>query len=163
MSMKQIQGIQLYSIVTVRVLLGWYFLYEGIVKLLTPNWSAFGFLKSSQGIFSSFFIDLADKPIAVDVINQLNIWGLIAIGLGLILGALSRLASISGAVLVLMYYLSNPPFIGAQQLVYSTEHTLWVDKNLIFVGILLIMYAFPTSHIIGVDRVLFNKKNEIDG
>ncbi len=158
MNIKQVQGIQLYSLVAVRILIGWYFLYEGVVKFLNPNWSAFGFLKSSQGFFSTIFIDLADSSIAVDIINQLNTWGLIAIGLGLIVGLFTRIASIAGAVLTCLYYLSHPPLIQAQPIMLSMEHTMWVDKNLIFMAVLIVMYAFPTGHRIGVDRYLFYKR-----
>jgi thiosulfate dehydrogenase [quinone] large subunit len=155
---NQTKGLQLYSLVAVRIFLGWYFLYEGVIKIFTPGWSAYGFLKSSQGPLRKLFIDLADHSAALVVINHLNIWGLIAIGLGLILGVLTRVASVSGAILVLLYYLSHPPIIDAHQLAISTEHTMWVDKNLIFMAILMVMYAFPTGRIIGVDRFLFNKR-----
>ncbi|MCK5704991.1 MAG: hypothetical protein KAI29_27755, partial [Cyclobacteriaceae bacterium] len=41
----------------------------------------------------------------------LNIWGLIFIGLGLFIGLFTRLASISGVLMLLMYYIANPPFV----------------------------------------------------
>jgi len=36
---NQIRGAQLYSLLVVRVLIGWYFLYQGVIKLLNPNFS----------------------------------------------------------------------------------------------------------------------------
>lgn len=150
---------QLFYLVIVRILLGWYFLYEGCTKLLQPNWSAIGFLKSSEGWFSSFFISISENPNTVDIINFLNIWGLIAIGLGLILGALSQIASIAGVVLLSLYYIAHPPLINTSQQILM-ENTLWVDKNLIFIAILLVLISIPTSHFIGIDRFLFkNKRN----
>ena len=154
---NEIQGAQLYSLIVVRVLMGWYFLYEGIIKLLNPNWSSYGFLKSSQGWLTNVFVSWADNPAAVGAINFMNVWGLIAIGLGLITGTLSRMASLSGAVLVSLYYLSYPPLIGAEQAML-TENVMWVDKNLIFIGILVVLYLFPTGHIVGLDRIMFNRK-----
>jgi len=154
---NQIRGAQLYSLLVVRVLIGWYFLYQGVIKLLNPNWSAYGFLKSAQGWFADGFSALADNPAVVDVINFMNVWGLVAIGLGLITGALSRVASLSGAVLVSLYYLSHPPLIGAEQALL-TENVLWVDKNLIFIAILVVLYLFPTGHIVGLDRLMFHRK-----
>ena len=37
------------TVVVLRVLIGWHFLYEGIAKLTKPNWSAAGFLKQARG------------------------------------------------------------------------------------------------------------------
>lgn len=44
-------NIQLTFLVILRVLIGWYFLYEGLAKVFTPNWTAFGYLIDSKGIF----------------------------------------------------------------------------------------------------------------
>jgi thiosulfate dehydrogenase [quinone] large subunit len=107
---------------------------------------------------SSFFISLADNTFLLEVINHLNTYGLIAIGLGLILGFLARPAALAGILLVSLYYLSHPPLIDVKQFSPGSENVLWVNKNLIFIGVLFILYAFPTSCKIGIDRVLFNKK-----
>lgn len=150
--------LQLYAMVGLRVLTGWYFLYEGIIKLLHPGWSAFGFLMSTEGVFSGFFHSLAENSVSLDVVNFLNIWGLIAIGIGLITGTLARIASLAGALLVFLYYLAHPPTIAAQ-LMPGSEQALWVDKNLIFTLLLIVLYAIPTSQVIGLDRLIFNKSN----
>lgn len=149
-----LQGAQLYSLIVVRVLMGWYFLYEGMIKLLNPGWSSYGFLISSEGWLADVFKNLAMNPSTVEIINFLNIWGLIAIGTGLMLGLLSRIASLSGALLVLLYYLSHPPLIESSQTMMN-GHALWVDRNLIFISVLVVLSLFPTSHIIGIDRLLF--------
>lgn len=153
-----LSAMQLYAMVALRVLTGWYFLYQGIVKLLNPAWSALAFLKSTEGILSPAFQVLADNPMGLELVNFLNVWGLIAIGLGLITGTLARAASLSGALLVFLYYLAHPPTIEAQ-LMPGAEQALWVDKNLIFAMLLLVLYTLPTSHIIGLDRLIFNKSN----
>jgi thiosulfate dehydrogenase [quinone] large subunit len=153
----QANGWQLFFLVVVRVLLGWYFLYEGVIKLLNPNWTAFGFLKSSEGVLSNFFNQLADSSTALEIVNFMNVWGLIAIGLGLMTGTLGRLAAISGAILVFLYYLAHPATIEAQQLIGAGQ-ALLVDKNLIFTVMLLVLFTIPTSYIIGFDRLIFKKK-----
>lgn len=159
---KKLCGLQLYSLVTGRVLMGWYFLYEGVVKLFNPNWTSFGFLKSAQGLLQNVFQNMAEHPVLLSIIDFLNIWGLILVGLSLMLGLLSRLSSIGGMVLVLLYYFAHPPIIAAQQLAVDIDHAVWVDRNLIFVALLAILYAFPTSHIFGLDRLLNNKKETIN-
>ena len=36
---------QLYGLVTLRVLIGWHFLYEGVSKLINPYWSSAAYLR----------------------------------------------------------------------------------------------------------------------
>ncbi|TRX72083.1 DoxX family membrane protein [Carboxylicivirga sp. M1479] len=155
---KQLSAPQLYSMVALRILLGWYLLYEGLAKLFSPHWSSFGYLKSSQGFLSDFFIGIADNSALVDVINLLNIWGLIAIGLAHVLGLLGRFSSLMGVLLISLYYLAHPPLIHVNEVLLSNENTLWVDKNLIFISVLFVLYLFPTSRVIGLDRFIFYKK-----
>ncbi len=153
---------QLYGLLCLRVLMGWYFLYEGVVKFLDPDWSAFAYLKNSLGALSNIWSALADNASLLNIIDFLNTWGLIAIGLGLLLGFLSKVASVSGIILVMLYYLSYPPTVASQNFQLTGDHVLWVDKNLIFAVVLLVLSFFPTSQFIGIDRVLFKQKDSID-
>ena len=81
-----------------RVLVGWHFLYEGFVKLAMPDWTSYHYLMESKWLFSGFFHWITANPTALAVTDFLNIWGLILIGSGLILGVFVRVASISGAI-----------------------------------------------------------------
>jgi thiosulfate dehydrogenase [quinone] large subunit len=150
--------IQLLALVATRILMGWYCLYEGVIKLMSHNWTSFAFLNDSQGWFAPVFRAMAANQNMLAVVDFLNIWGLIAIGLGLILGLFTRLSAIGGMVLIGLYYLSHPALIGAEYMLPSGESTMWVGKNLIFVFILFILIVFPTGRIIGIDRLLFKKK-----
>lgn len=152
---------QLTGLVIARVLIGWYCLYEGVIKLVNPNWSSFAFLSDSQGWFAFIFKAMATSRSIVSIVDFLNVWGLIAIGLGLILGLFARLATMSGIGLIGLYWLSHPALINTKYLMPSEESTLWVGKNLIFIALLLILLAFPTSERIGIDRLIRskNKKN----
>jgi thiosulfate dehydrogenase [quinone] large subunit len=96
---------------TIRVLVGWHFLYEGIIKLAADNWSAYGYLSQARWIFSDFFRWLISNPDALAVADFLNIWGLVLIGTGLILGVFTRIASAAGVLLLSMYYIASPPFL----------------------------------------------------
>ncbi len=151
-------NLQLTILVIGRILIGWYCLYEGIAKLMNPRWSSFAFLNDSQGWMADVFQSMAKNPDIVSVIDFLNIWGLIAIGLGLIIGLFSRFASVSGIILISMYYLSHPPLVGVKYLLTAPESTMWVDKNLIFILLLFILLVFPTSQKIGIDRLLIKRK-----
>ena len=150
-------NIQLGWLVVLRIAIGWHFLYEGLVKLMNPNWSCVGFLLDSGGFMKSFFYDLASNPSAVNIIDMLNIWGLILIGLSLILGFLARPAIIFGITLLAMYYLSHPPFVGIRYAVPNEGSYLIVNKNLIELIALAVLYVFPSSKYIGVDRFIFKK------
>jgi thiosulfate dehydrogenase [quinone] large subunit len=105
-----------------------------------------------------FFYSLATNPATVNIIDLINIWGLIFIGLGLILGFLARPACIFGITLLAMYYLSHPPFVGIRYSVPSEGSYLIVNKNLIELIALAVLYVFPTSKYIGIDRFIFKRR-----
>jgi len=144
-------------LVLLRLLIGWHFLYEGIVKLLNPNWSSLGYLMDSQGFLAGFFHSLASNPNVLQVVDFLNMYGLIAIGLGLILGCFTRIATIAGILLLALYYLSHIPFIGSSYALPSDGSYLWVDKTLIELVALAVLYVLPTGKYIGLDRFIFGK------
>lgn len=149
---------QISWLVILRVAIGWHFLYEGLVKLMNPNWSSVGFLLDSGGFMAGLFKSMASNPDMVNVIDLFNIWGLILIGLGLILGFLARPAIISGIVLLAMYYLSHPPFVGIRYAVPSEGSYLLVNKNLIELFALAVLFVFPSSKYIGIDRLIFKSR-----
>ena len=149
---------QFWSLVILRVAIGWHFLYEGIVKLLNPNWSSLGYLMDSKGLFAGVFHSIAGNPALLNVMDFMNMWGLILIGAGLIVGLFSRIASIGGIVLLAFYYLSHPAIIGVSFAMPTEGSYLWVNKNLIELLTLWVILLFPTSKILGMDRFLFNKK-----
>jgi len=149
---------QFWSLVILRVAIGWHFLYEGIVKLLNPNWSSLGYLMDSKGLFEGVFHSIAGNPALLNVMDFMNMWGLILIGAGLVVGLFSRIASIGGIVLLAFYYLSHPAIIGVNFAMPTEGSYLWVNKNLIELLTLWVILLFPTSKIIGMDRFLFNKK-----
>jgi uncharacterized membrane protein YphA (DoxX/SURF4 family) len=113
-----------------RVAIGWHFLYEGISKLLVGNWSAAGYLANATGPFAGFYHWLAASEGLMKIVDPLNMAGLVLIGLGLFLGVFIRISSVSGVVLLLLYYFAYPPFGG--NLFGAAEGNLYiVNKNLI--------------------------------
>jgi thiosulfate dehydrogenase [quinone] large subunit len=146
-------GFQLFSLVLLRMLIGWHFLYEGIAKLLNPYWTSAGYLQAAQGPFADWFIGLAASPGRLAMVDVLNEWGLVLIGGALLVGVGTRTASFLGAVLLLLYYLSNPPLIGLETTIPTEGSYLFVNKVLIELAALLVVFAFRTSHLIGLDRL----------
>jgi len=151
---------QLFSLVVLRMLIGWHFLYEGIVKLWNPGWSARGFLMDSEGLFAGLFESMAANAAVLNVVDFLNVWGLILIGLGLLTGTFARLAAVGGMVLLGFYYLSHPPLIGVEYALPSEGSYLFVNKNLIELFALAVLYVFPTSKIFGLDRIIAKMRNQ---
>jgi thiosulfate dehydrogenase [quinone] large subunit len=142
------------AIVVMRVLIGWHFLYEGIAKLQAPAWSAAGYLQQARGPFAGAFKALAANPNLLELANQATMWGLVAIGLGLMLGLLTRLASLGGILLILMFYLCNPPFVGYFYSVPSEGSYLVVNKNLVELAALAVVFATGSGRVAGLDRLI---------
>ena len=161
MNTKTFTTIQLTTLVLLRFLIGWHLLYEGLSKLLTPDWSSVGFLSESKWILSGFSEWIISNSSVLNVVDFLNTWGLIAIGLGLILGLFARTAAIAGTLLLLMYYLNNPPLIGLDYSLPTEGNYLVVSKTLIEAVALFVLALFPTSSIAGLDKFIpYNKKHK---
>jgi thiosulfate dehydrogenase [quinone] large subunit len=145
---------QITLLLLLRLIVGYHFLFEGIDKLFTPNWTAAPFLLQANWVFSNIFHWLTGNTAVLSVINFLNIWGQILIGLSLILGLFSTSAAIFGALMMLSYYIAVPPFVSA---------STFVDKNLFELVSFLIIALFPTSDIIGIDFLMKKLKGNEDG
>ena len=125
------------AITVLRVAIGWHFIFEGILKVIAGNWSAAGYLTGSTGPFSGFYQWLGASESLMKIIDPANMLGLILIGLGLFIGVAIRISSISGIVLLMLYYFAYPPFGGA--MIWAAEGSLYiVNKNLIEAMILLV-------------------------
>jgi len=151
---------QMWALVILRVAIGWHFLYEGIVKLLNPDWSSIGYLMDSRGLFQGLFHSLAGNASALNVMDFLNVWGLVLIGAGLIVGLFTRPAIISGMILLGFYYLSHPAIISASYAMPSEGSYLWVNKNLIELLTLGVLLLFPTWKLVGLDRFVYKGKKK---
>ena len=145
---------QMTTIVVLRVLIGWHFLYEGLTKLTTPGWSASGYLLQSRGPFASLFRGMAADPSLLGAVNPLNMWGLTAIGLGLVLGCFTRLASAFGLLVILLFYLCNPPFAGYFYSIPTEGSYLVVNKNLVEAAALAVILVTDSGRAVGLDRIL---------
>jgi thiosulfate dehydrogenase (quinone) large subunit len=142
---------QTWLLVILRMLIGWHLLYEGIVKLWNPGWSAGGYLMDSKGFFADYFFKMAANPGTLEVVDFLNVWGLILIGLALILGLFTRIALVGGIVLLGMYFLSHPALIGVKYAMPSEGSYLLVNKNLIEIFAMAVLLVFPTGKMAGLD------------
>jgi thiosulfate dehydrogenase [quinone] large subunit len=137
-----------------RILIGWHFLYEGLIKLFSPFWSARSYLLDSGGFLADFFKYLAGSPAILAIIDPVNIWLLIIIGLALMLGVQTRYAALTGGILLFLYYLVQPPLIGIIYQITSPGSSLIVNPLLIEICALFVIYASPRESIWGVEQLV---------
>ena len=139
---------QKWSLLFLRLTLGWYFFYAGISKVLDPAWSAAGYIKNASS-FPEFY-NLLLSPGVLPIINLFNEWGLTLMGVALILGVFVRLASFAGVLVMMLYYF---PVL---QFPYAGEHGLVVDEHIIYAAALLVLAAFHSGTVWGFGR--FSKR-----
>ncbi|HIA23347.1 MAG TPA: DoxX family membrane protein, partial [Candidatus Marinimicrobia bacterium] len=145
-----------------RVLIGWHFLYEGISKLISPYWSSAAYLLDSKWLLSGVATTIVSNPTLLSFSDYINMWGLTAVGALLMLGLFSRYATVAGLVLVLLYYFFAPPFTGLEYSKPAEGSYLIVNKNLIEACALWVLFMFPSSDIIGLDRFFKEQINKGD-
>lgn len=127
------------ALVLTRVALGVMFLSAGIAKF--GGWSAAGYLNSATGPLASFFQSLAGNVL----VDRLNLWGLIFIGVALIIGLMVRPAAFFGAQMMLLYYLA--------QFEQNTAHG-YIDEHIIYALVLLLLMAGGAGHVLGLDSIV---------
>lgn len=149
-----------YLLTFTRIAIGWYFLYEGITKILIPNWSSAPYLAESRWIFAPVFHWMIGHTGIITVVDFLNIWGMILIGLGLMLGLLTRWASLGGSVMLLFYFVAYPPIPGYMVGVPVEGSYLWVNKTLIEFFILLAFVFISSDKHFSIDRLFIRWKEE---
>jgi thiosulfate dehydrogenase [quinone] large subunit len=146
--------VQTAAVVALRVLIGWHFLYEGLAKLTNPGWSAAGYLSQARGPFAGLFRWMAADPNVLANVNLLNRWGLTGIGLGLVLGCFTRAAAASGILVLLLFYLCNPPFVGYFYSIPTEGSYLVVNKNLVELAALAVVLVTGSGRAAGLDRII---------
>lgn len=147
-------------LVVLRTLVGWHFLYEGYVKLLTPAWgpdglplaawSSSGYLRGATGPFASVFNALGSSP-WIGTLDQTVAIALVVIGLSLMLGLFTQLGCMGAIGLLTMFYLSAIPTSGLPEPRMEGTYLL-VNKNLVELAAIVVVFVFKTGRIAGLDR-----------
>ena len=148
------------KIITVlRIAIGWHFLYEGLIKLFAENWSAENYLGNTYGFLSGFYHWLAASPGLLAVVNFLNIWGLILIGLALFLGIVIRWSSLFGVALLVLYYFAYPPF-GVSLL--GSDGSTYIINQLFIEAAALVFFFFSMEKGYGLHNLIrYLKKGKV--
>jgi thiosulfate dehydrogenase [quinone] large subunit len=142
------------AVVLMRILIGWHFLYEGVLKMYNPTWTSKAYLMSAE-LLKPFYRWLGDDSM-IGIVDNLNQYVLMIVGLALILGVFERIGAVVGIALLVLYYLAHPAFPGMNQ--SGTEGSYWiVNKNLIEAAALYVIYLIPTGSYFGLG--IFSKKS----
>jgi thiosulfate dehydrogenase [quinone] large subunit len=142
------------ALTLLRVAIGWHFLYEGVSKLTAPSWSAAGYLKQARGPFADFFRGLAGQPNMLANVDLVTMWGLTIVGLLLMLGLFTRLASLGGIAFILLVYFATPPFVGYFYAIPTEGSYLIVNKNLVELCALVAILLTGSGRFAGLDRLV---------
>ncbi len=147
-------------ITILRVTIGWHFLFEGITKLLSENWTAEGYLMHSTGFLSGFYHWMGSSPTLLGIIDFLNIYGLILIGLGLSLGLLIRFSAAAGTLLLVLYYFAYPPF--GPGLFFSDESGIFIVNRLFIEAAALVFIFFYRERGYGIENLLGYRRKKAE-
>lgn len=134
-----------YWLVFIRLVTGWWFLSAGLSKVVE-----YGLLYDAEGWLLHGTEGTIVYPItewfalnAVIIPNVMVPWGQLAIGLGLILGCLTRLAAANGAILMFFFYFGNADFAHG-----------FVNGDLLGMLMFLTIIVFAAGRIWGIDAYL---------
>jgi thiosulfate dehydrogenase [quinone] large subunit len=149
------------TLVLLRTFIGWHFLYEGYFKFVLPAWtpqgqplapfSSAGFIRAATGPLGRLARATAEAGL-LPWIDKAIVFGLLAVGISLMLGLFTRLGCVGGLMLLGLFYLTAVPLAGLPQT--GAEGTyLIVNKTLIEALAVLALLAFDTGRIAGIDRL----------
>lgn len=129
-----------YIITGLRLLIGVLFAWAGFEKLFDPKgWTAAGYLKGSTGPLADIFKSISGNLL----VDQLVIWGLILVGICLLLGFFVRFASFWGILMMLLFYLSR----------LTWEHGP-VDEHIIYIATFATLASFGAGRNFGLDQII---------
>ena len=162
-------SLQQVSLIVLRTFIGWHFLYEGLYKARLPGWtaegtpmaawSAAGYLKAATGPAGNLARAAVDAGLLL-WIDRLVMVGLIAVGISLMLGLLTRAGCIGGMLLLALFYVMQIPTTGMPQTGAEGSYLL-VNKTLIEGVAVLALFAFDTGRIAGLDRLWRERRRAV--
>jgi len=141
-------------VLSLRLMMGWAFAYSGFDKITAGGFDAAGYLTFSAATngnpLAGMFEWMGTTPWFVEFVNVAVPWGELFIGLGLLVGAMVRLAAFFGALMMFMFYFGN----------WSVEHG-HINGDFAYMLVFLAVAAFGAGRILGLDRYI--ERYEIGG
>ncbi|MDR1336997.1 MAG: DoxX family membrane protein [Tannerella sp.] len=147
------------TVITIlRMVVGWHFLYEGTVKLIA-DWTAADYLNNTHGFAAGFYQWLAASPVRLEMVDILNIAGLMLVGVSLFFGLWSRRSSACGALMLVLYYFAYPPF-GISLALDAHEGSVFVVDKLLVEAVALVFLTVSREQGYGLDALIRNRKRK---
>lgn len=138
-----------YSLLLMRLSIGWIMFQGGLTKIMDPTWTAAGYLNNiPAGNPFGFWSMMAGVP----MVDMLVTWGLLLTGLGLIFGALFRWSAFWASVMNLMFWASS--LEGGLMQGLPIAHGWVIDSHIVYIMLLFGLAAFGAGRILGVDQYL---------
>ncbi len=132
-----------YWVVFLRLLVGWWFLNEGLNKYAAPGAFRAGWFLEKSGTIVSPVLNAFAGGATEAAVNTIIPLGELLIGFGLIFGALTRAAAFFGAFMMFFFY-------------FGGEH--WrrglVNGDLLGLVLFLTVLVFGAGRICGIDSYL---------
>ncbi len=157
---KDLKSGKAWSILVLRVFLGFVFLWAGYEKITkewgspTPLLITKGFLSHVSGPFAFLFTGMAGNP----VVDALLVYGELAIGISLVFGLFTRVGSISGALMTLLLYMSTlpamtPGFTGSYFDFLMANNAL-VSYYVVYIFVFVAFFFLVPGRFLGLDGIL---------
>ena len=153
------------SLIVLRTLIGWHFLYEAYFKIMSPAWSrgggpltpwtSAGYLQGASGPLAGIFQRLVNAGWTVWLDRGVKVT-LLVIGVSLLLGLFTRVGLWLALAMLSPFYLLYVPTLGLPQ-PNSEGAYLIVNKTLIEAAAVAVLLMFDTGRIAGLD--LFIRKH----
>jgi len=146
----RVHSLSAWFVLALRLMMGYAFAYSGFTKIVAAEpFSAGGYLThvaaANGNPLEGMFAWMAATPWFVEFANVAVPWGELFIGLGLLVGFMTRLAAFFGALMMLMFYFGN----------WSIEHGL-VNGDFAYMLVFLAVAAFAAGRILGLDAYVEN-------
>ncbi|WP_435347702.1 DoxX family protein [Haloarchaeobius sp. HRN-SO-5] len=139
-----LHSLSVWFILALRLMMGIAFFQSGLDKVLSGGFRAGGYL--TQGVpgsgspVANAFVWMGETTWFVDFVNVAVPWGELLIGLGLIVGFMTRLAAFWGAFMMLLFYLGN----------WDVGHG-YINGDFAYMLVFLSVAAFGAGRIFGLD------------
>lgn len=143
----QLHTLSVWFILALRLMMGLAFAQSGVEKVLSGSFDAAGYLQNAPPANGSpvadLFVTMGQTPWFVDFVNVAVPWGELLIGVGLLVGAFTRLAAFWGGFMMLMFYLGN----------WNIEHG-YINGDFAYMLVFLSVAAFGAGRILGLDNYI---------
>ncbi len=146
-----------WSLVGLRLALGFMFLYGGYEKVLRElggKYATSGFLSHVSGPLAGVFTGMSGNPL----VEYLLVYGEVLIGISLMVGIVTRVGGVSGALLSFLLYLSTLPAMPATYtggyFNYLLENNALINEYIIFVGVFVAFVFLVPGRVFGADGIL---------